>query len=97
MLTPIIEETMYRFLLQGAIVRAVGRAWLGIVLTSGVFAAAHIGAVPRETLGVVLPTLFVLGLALGIAMQRTGKLSVPIVMHALFNALNVALAVWGAG
>ncbi len=97
LLTPIIEETMYRFLLQTAIVRAVGRAWLGIVLTSGVFAAAHIGAVPRETLGVVLPTLFVLGLALGIAMQRTGKLSVPIIMHALFNALNVALAVWGAG
>ncbi len=30
-----------------------------------------------------------------VATQRTGSLAVPIVMHMVFNAVNVALAVWG--
>ncbi|MBL8874562.1 MAG: CPBP family intramembrane metalloprotease [Phycisphaerae bacterium] len=95
LITPIVEELIYRYFLQTALVRLVQRPWLGVVLTAGLFAAAHIGAVPSATLSTVLPVLFVLGLALGIAMQRTGKLSVPIVMHAAFNAFNVALTVWG--
>lgn len=95
LITPIVEELIYRYFLQTALVRAFNRAWLGVLMTAGLFAAAHIGAVPTETLSTVLPVLFVLGLALGIAMQRTGKLSVPIVMHAMFNAVNVALTVWG--
>lgn len=94
LLTPIVEELIYRYFLQTAIVRAVQRVWLGVLITAGLFAAAHIGAVPTETLSTVLPVLFVLGLALGIAMQRTGKLCVPIVMHAAFNAVNVALTIW---
>jgi len=94
LITPIVEELIYRYFLQTALVRFVNRAWLGVLLTAGLFAAAHIGAVPAATLSTVLPVLFVLGLALGIAMQRTGKLSVPIVMHAMFNAFNVALTVW---
>ena len=32
---------------------------------------------------------------LGIAYERTARLGVPIVMHALFNAINVAAVVWG--
>lgn len=95
LITPIVEELIYRFFLQTALIRLVRRAWLGVLLTAGLFAAAHISAVPSATLSTVLPVLFVLGLALGIAMQRTGKLSVPIVMHAVFNAVNVALTVWG--
>lgn len=96
LITPIVEELIYRYFLQSALVRAFGRAWLGVLVTATLFAAAHIGAVPPETLSTVLPVLFVLGLALGIAMQRTGKLSVPIVMHAMFNAVNVALTIWGS-
>ncbi|MBX3388347.1 MAG: CPBP family intramembrane metalloprotease [Phycisphaeraceae bacterium] len=94
LITPIVEELIYRYFLQSALVRAFKRAWLGVLVTAALFAAAHIGAVPSETLSTVLPVLFVLGLALGIAMQRTGKLSVPIVMHAMFNAVNVAMTIW---
>lgn len=94
LITPIVEELIYRYFLQSALVRAFKRAWLGVLVTAALFAAAHIGAVPPETLSTVLPVLFVLGLALGIAMQRTGKLSVPIVMHAVFNAVNVAMTIW---
>lgn len=94
LITPIVEELIYRYFLQSGLVRAFKRAWLGVLVTAALFAAAHIGAVPSETLSTVLPVLFVLGLALGIAMQRTGKLSVPIVMHAMFNAVNVAMTIW---
>ncbi|MBS0190098.1 MAG: CPBP family intramembrane glutamic endopeptidase [Phycisphaerales bacterium] len=95
-LTPIVEELIYRYFLQTALVRAFNQAWLGVVITSAIFTSAHIGpgAVPDASLSTVLPVLFVLGLALGIAMQRTGKLTVPIVMHGLFNAFNIALTMW---
>ncbi|MGH7242270.1 MAG: lysostaphin resistance A-like protein [Phycisphaerales bacterium] len=95
LITPIVEELIYRYFLQTALVRVVKKVWLGVLLTAILFASAHIGAVPNATLSTVLPVLFVLGLGLGIAMQRTGKLSVPIVMHAMFNAVNVALTLWG--
>lgn len=93
-LTPIVEELIYRYFLQTALVRAFKRPWLGLLATAAIFSSAHIGAVPDASLTTVLPVLFVLGLALGIAMQRTGKLTVPIVMHGLFNAFNIALTMW---
>jgi membrane protease YdiL (CAAX protease family) len=37
-----------------------------------------------------------LGLAMGIAFERTKRLGVPIIMHICFNGLNVALALSGA-
>lgn len=87
---PIIEEILYRYFLQNGITRALGSAWWGVLITSAIFAAAHLGSVPVQA----LPMLFVLGAAFGVAMVRTGSLAVPIVMHVLFNAANVALAVW---
>jgi membrane protease YdiL (CAAX protease family) len=91
LLAPIVEEIIYRYFLQNALAGVLGRAWLAIVIGSALFAAAHVGAVPLQA----LPMLFVLGLGLGVAVQRTGSLAVPIVMHMVFNAANVALAVWG--
>jgi membrane protease YdiL (CAAX protease family) len=91
LLAPIVEEIIYRYFLHNALAGALGRAWLAIVIGSALFAAAHIGSVPLQA----LPMLFVLGMGLGVAMQRTGSLAVPIVMHMVFNAVNVALAVWG--
>ena len=91
LLAPIVEEIIYRYFLQSALSGVLGRAWLAIVIGSALFASAHIGSVPLQA----LPMLFVLGLGLGVAMQRTGSLGVAIVMHMVFNAANVALAVWG--
>lgn len=89
---PLLEELIYRGLLQGAAVRAFGRPWAAIVLTSAVFTVVHLGAAPPYA----LPTLFVLGVALGVAMERTGRLGVCVAMHAGFNIVNLAAAWLGA-
>ncbi len=85
---PIVEEIMYRALLQSCLLKALGRTWPAIIGTSAIFAAMHVSAVPAHAL---LP-LFVVGLALGIAYERTRSLAVPITMHVLFNAGNVVVA-----
>jgi len=90
---PIVEELIFRGLLQSAIARARLGRWAAVVLAAGAFAAMHT-SVPIYA----LPGLFVLGVALGIAFERTGRIGVPIAMHAAFNAGNmaVALAMFGA-
>lgn len=62
--------------------------WWPIALTSLIFAAAHVGVAAPQA----LVTLFALSLAFGAAYRRTGRLVTPVVMHSLFNALNIALA-----
>ena len=48
----------------------------------------HIGtAAPHAVLA-----LFVLSLCFGAAYERSGRLTVPIVMHAIFNLANLAVA-----
>ncbi len=61
------------------------RAVAAIVVSAAVFAAAHY-SVP-----VSVPAIFVLGLALGYAYERTGSLLAPITIHLGFNGLNIAL------
>lgn len=89
---PVVEEVMYRMLIQTAVIRVTQQPWVGVVLTAAGFAAMHTvgGAVPWHA---TLP-LFVLGLAMGIAYARTGRIGVSIVCHMLFNAGNVAAALW---
>ncbi len=87
-IVPVVEEVMYRGLLQELIRRAGARPWPAIVLASIVFALAHVAAVqPHALIG-----LFVFGLGLGWAYEKTGRLWAPIAMHALFNAGNLVLA-----
>jgi len=73
--------------LQASLARTGMNRWLAISITSIVFAAAH-GSVDVHA----LPVLFVLSLAFGWVFERTGRLTSAIVMHALFNAANFALA-----
>lgn len=86
---PLIEEFIYRGLLQQGVKRLAGSAWRGMAVTSALFALAHVHAVEAHA----LPTLLVLGLGFGWAREKTGSLWVPILMHTGFNAMNVALAV----
>jgi membrane protease YdiL (CAAX protease family) len=85
---PVAEEVMYRGILQRTMVEMAGSRWVAILVTSIIFALMHWGAVAWHAL---LP-LFVLSLAFGWIYERTGRLSASIVMHVLFNAVNVALA-----
>ncbi len=86
---PIIEEILYRGCLQSAIVGATKSPMIAILVSSAIFASAHIGTVSPEA----LPGLFVLGIAFGMGFEQTGRISVPIVMHAVFNGTNVYQAV----
>ena len=107
---PIAEELIFRVFLQSFFAsvprmldggdgptRGQG-TWIAIAFSAALFAAMHVGTSASD--GPVpyyaLPGLFVLGLGLGTAYERTGRLGVPIVMHALFNAGNVVLAVVSA-
>lgn len=85
---PTLEEIIHRGFFQTALIRATGKPWLGIALASALFTLVHAAAVPFYA----MPALFVFSLALGWAFERTGRLAVPIVMHAAFNALNIAAA-----
>lgn len=91
---PLMEEVMYRGLLQTALIRlfrSSGRSrgrWPAIILTSVTFAAMHIRAVPPHG----LPALFAFSVALGWAYEKTGRLIACVTMHVLFNAANLGLA-----
>jgi membrane protease YdiL (CAAX protease family) len=87
--TPVIEEVMYRGLLQDAFGRVIHRPWASIIITSIIFAAMHGGIASIHAIAV----LFVFSLVLGWSYERTGRLTAPIVMHVLFNAANLAIAV----
>jgi len=63
--------------------RRIAAAWLGILITSVVFAVIH----PLWT----APIIFFLSLVLGYVYERTGNLWVSIVLHAIFNTVNTTL------
>ena len=86
---PFVEEVIYRGCVQSAIRRAAGQgargAWLAITITTVIFAAVHLGTVAWYA----LPILIGLSIVLGVAYERSGRLSVPILIHAGFNALQL--------
>lgn len=90
LLAPVVEEVIYRGFVQTAVVRAVRSPLLGIVLTSAVFAIVHAGSVPTYALA----TLFAASIGFGAVYERTGRIGAPIVMHAAFNGLNLALVMF---
>ena len=91
--TPVLEEVIHRGCIQTAFARLTERPWTAIVVSSAVFSAIHLGAAPLYA----LPGLFVLSLGLGWAFERTGRLAVPIAMHAVFNAMNILMAALASG
>jgi len=82
---PIVEEVVYRGLLQSACRAATGSRWWAVLIASGVFVLMHASVAEAHALVV----LFALSLAFGVAYERTGRLWVPITMHAVFNAGNL--------
>ena len=84
----IFEELMYRGLILPAFSACLGgkSPWRAIVATSIIFAVMHIGAAePSAILG-----LFVLSIGLCHARVKSRGILAPIVIHVLFNAMNIA-------
>ncbi len=85
---PLLEEVMYRGILQRTLTSLDLGRWMSIIITSAVFVAMHWGVTRWHA----LPALFVLSLGFGWVYERTGRLAAPIAMHVLFNGFNFALA-----
>jgi len=81
---PLVEEMLFRGLVQTAFRSYTNRPWLAIIFTSILFATFH-------TNGTHWPALFALGMGLGYAYEKSGSLFRPIFMHALFNGITIAL------
>ncbi len=79
---PVSEELLFRAGLFRYLRTRVPR-WLAFTLSAGIFAALHANWTS------FLP-LFILGVIFAVAYERTGRIAVPMIAHALFN-LNTLL------
>jgi hypothetical protein len=87
-LAPLLEEPVFRGVLQTAVMRLFhGRRWPALVIASALFSLTHWWVVPWQN----LVPLFVLGLVFGYLYERTGSLLAPVLAHAGFNAINIAM------
>ena len=84
-LAPLAEEIFFRGLVQSMLRRYTRRPWISVLITSALFAAVHF------PLAQAVPALFVLGIVLGYNYERSGRLYAPIIIHAVFNAVNILL------
>ena len=82
-IAPVAEELLFRGIAFPLISRRFG-SLTGIIVVSAVFAGIHVH------LPAMLP-LFIMSTFLCMAYVHTGSLRVPIVMHMLFNTLNLTM------
>ncbi len=88
---PITEEVAFRGGLMRALRGMRVAPWTSIAITSALFAAVHVPALTAGAMASGLATLFTLAVVLGWLMERTGRITAPIVAHALFNLINLIL------
>ncbi len=84
----IVEEVMYRGLILPTLSTIIGgnTAWKAIIITSILFSVMHWGSVqPSALLG-----LFVFSIGLCWARVKSGGVVTPVVIHIVFNAINIA-------
>jgi len=97
-IAPLLEEMIFRGLFQTVIrsffesrdskLETRSRVWLPIFISAGLFSIVH-GNVPHW------PALFLLGVCLGYAYEKSGSLFRPIFIHAFFNAITITLVLLG--
>lgn len=86
-LAPLVEEVVYRGLLFQSLRHRLG-LWPALGLSSLTFAFVHLELLSQP---LALGALLVLGVWLAAAFHRSGSLTVPVVAHAVFNGIAVAL------
>ncbi len=95
---PVFEEMLFRGMFQTMIRSvleespffegfrsSVFKVWVSILISSGLFAAAHYDRWHW-------PALFVLGACLGYSYEKSGSLFRPIFIHSFFNGLSIIAA-----
>ena len=81
-LAPVVEEMLFRGLIQTAFRSLTERPWPAILMSSAMFASVHSNVEHW-------PALFVLGAAMGYAYEKSGSLWRPIFVHAIFNGVTI--------
>lgn len=84
---PVAEELFFRGLLQTTLVSVLRSRVLAVVVTAALFGLVHWAQF------YTIPALFVLGLLLGYAYEKTGSLLPAILIHSLFNLKTL---IWDA-
>ena len=87
---PLVEEVIFRGVLFRALADRINLG-AGLVLSSAIFALIHVEVVLSQP--VALIGLFTVGLLLAVAFHLTGNIMVPILGHAVFNAISLSLTV----
>lgn len=82
--TAVFEEMLFRGFFQTMIRSHIYRPWPSILLSSALFTASHSIVNISHW-----PALFVLGVCLGYAYEKSGSLFRPIIIHSVFNGLAV--------
>lgn len=85
-IAPIVEEIVFRHTLYRA-ARIALPHWLAASASAALFAIVH------DNVGGI-PAFFVLSLMLQEAYRKSGRLYVPITMHATFNAFMLTFSQW---
>jgi hypothetical protein len=86
---PVCEELVFRVGIFGYLRTRTPR-WAAFGASAGLFALMHwnwMSALP----------LFILGLVFAISYERTGRMAVPMLAHALFNLNSLVLVLCGVG
>jgi len=97
-IAPVLEEMIFRGLFQ-TVIRSFfesrdsklgtrSRVWLPVFISAGLFSMVH-GNVPHW------PALFLLGVCMGYAYEKSGSLFRSIFIHALFNSIPVTFILLG--
>lgn len=87
------EELGYRGILQFALRMRLG-LWPALMVSNGLFLAAHIGAFPLTAVAVA--EILVAGLALGLCYELAGSLFAVVLVHGLYNAIECLSPVFPA-
>jgi hypothetical protein len=87
------EELLFRGAIQGRLGRAFGAVG-AVALSSLVFGAFHVANFESGLVGVAFATSIVVavGLILGALYERTGNLTVPILVHGVYNFVLLTAA-----
>ena len=86
---PVVEEVLFRGIIFGSL-RQMTNRWFAAIVSALLFGIIHLH-VPS------LPALCLLGFFFALAYEFTGSLTVSIVMHAIFNSVQVIIAILHAG
>lgn len=88
-LAPVVEEVLFRGVLFRSLIDR-GGVWIAAILSSALFAVVHVEVVVSQP--VALVGLFSAGMVWAIGYRIVGNLWVPIIAHAVFNAISLSLA-----